>query len=319
MKLAIALALTLAASAAHADSKSWSAVKNQLPDNVNVVVGVDVSALRGTAIYRAVVPHVISREPDAREALELLKSTCAIDPHSAIADATVAMGDDERGVVVAALDKSIDQKRFLDCMTKLVARKAKPDSTTGPRKAGAKKPAAKPAPKVIAKTTGKVTEYGVDGESKRLFVAWLAADVVAVATDPDDKALLERMLAGKGARGAIGSYLAKVSPNAMVWLATTKPQPIQMGGTMKGAYGTLDEAKGNFSTDLSIVMASAKEAKAFVEQATQLIASTKSAIPPQFVKLVEAVKLSSAADAANLKVVASEQDVLGLISLVLMR
>jgi len=333
MKLISIAAVVALTSTAAADSRSWSAVKGMLPENVNIVVGANMSALRGTSIYQSIVPMLIAKEPDAQKAIDLAKSTCSIDLHAAIVDATFALGEDERGVVVVALDKSIDQKRVLGCVTKLVTeqtatRKDPIDvkGNDGGLKAGAKKPpvvATKPAdkpavPKLVTKTTGKVTEYGLDNDPQRLYVAWLAADVVALATDPDDKALLDKMLAGKGTKGTLNAFLAKASPNAAVWLATTKAQPIQTGGTMKGAFGTVDTAKGNVNVDVSIVMASSKEAKGLVEQLTSLIASAKSAIPPQFQKLVDALRLSASADAANLKVTASEKDLLGLISVAVM-
>ena len=334
MKLISVAAVVALTTTAGADSRSWSAVKGMLPENVNVVVGANMNALRGTSIYQAIVPMLIAKEPDAQKAIDLAKSTCSIDLHGAIIDATFALGEDERGVVVVALDKSIDQKRVLACVTKLVTeqtanRKDPIDikANGGGLKAGAKKPpavAAKPAdpkpapPKLVTKTTGKVTEYGVDNDPQRLYVAWLAADVVALATDPDDKALLDKMLAGKGTKGTLNTFLAKASSSAAVWLATTKAQPIQTGGTMKGAYGTVDTSKGNVNVDVSIVMASPKEAKGLVDQLTSLIASAKTAIPPQFQKLVDALRLSASADAAQVKRSAPEKDVLGLISVAMM-
>lgn len=323
LSLAAVLALT---GTAAADSRSWSTVKGLLPDHVNAVVGVNVSTLRGTSIYGAVMPTLLAKEPDAQKLFDAATSTCAIDLHGAVVDATFATGDDERGVLVVALARSLDQKRVLDCVSKIVAAEAtgaaaaKP--ATGGLKAGAKKPASKPAPKagpkVVTRTTGKITEYGLDNDPKRIYVAWLAPDVVAFATDPEDRPLLEKMLAGKGARGTLGTFLAKANPDAAIWLATTRSQPIQTGGTMKGAFGTVDAAKGNVRVDMSIVMGSPKEAKTFVDQATSLIASARNAIPPQFQALVDALKLSAAADAANVKLTASERDVLGLISLALM-
>jgi len=335
--LSVAAVIAFTAGPAFADSKSWSTAKGLLPDNVNVVVGANVTALRATSLYQSIVPTLIAKEPGIQKAIDLAKSSCSIDLHTAIVDATFAMGDDERGVLVLALDKSIDQKRVLECMTKLVTAQMTPKvdvelksaPSTGGLKGASKKapptatdvakaPAPPPAPKVVAKTTGKVTEYGIDSDAKRLYVAWLAPDVVAIATDPDDKPLLDKMLAGKGTKGTINTFLAKASSSSAVWLATTKPQPVPTGGTMKGGFGTVDTSRGNVSVNMSIVMASAKEAKNFVDQATQMIASSKSALPAQFVKLVDALKLAASGDAANMRLVATEKDVLGLLSLAMM-
>jgi hypothetical protein len=288
------------------------------------------------------MPTLLAKEPDAKKAIELAKDVCSLDRHAAVVDATFAMGEDERGVVVIALDKSVDQKKFLDCATKLVARQHAlataappaplPESAGGLKgagkkpdaKAGAKadpKPAAPPpppAPKLVTKVTGKVTEYGLDNDPKRFYAAWLSADIVAFATDPDDKALLDKMLAGQGAKGQLPTLLAKANPSSTVWLATTKPQPVPTGGTMKGAFGTVDAAKGNVNVDMSILLSSAKDAKAFVDQSLALIASAKGSIPPQFQKLVDALKLTSSNESANMKLSAAEKDLVGLLSIALM-
>ena len=332
---AVIAVIPLSGGTAFADTRSWNAVKGMLPDNVNVVVGANLSALRSTSIYNAVMPTLLAKLPDGKRGIDLVKSTCGIDLHAAVIDATFAMGDDERGITVLALDKSLDQKRVLECATKLVAQQAAPTAAVdveakgGGLKGGAKKqpaPAVKPeppkpappAPKLVTKATGKVVEYGLDNDPKRLYVAWIAPDVIAIATDPDDKALLDKMTAGKGTKGQMSAFLAKASPNSTVWLATTKPQPVPTGGTMKGAFGTVDAVKGNVNVDMSIVMSSAKDAKGFVDQSTQLIASAKSSIPPQFVKLVDALKLTAADDRANMKLAAAEKDLVAVITLALM-
>src|SRR5687767_4298653 len=112
MKLfSVAAVITCAlTSAALADSRSWSAAKGVLPDNVNVVVGANLSALRATSLYGSVLPTLVAKEPMIQKAVDVAKSTCAIDLHSAVVDATFAMGEDERGILIIALDKSLDQK-----------------------------------------------------------------------------------------------------------------------------------------------------------------------------------------------------------------
>jgi hypothetical protein len=334
--LSFAASVVLFSTAARADSRSWATVKGLLPDHVNAVAGANLATLRGTSLYASLLPTLMAKEPALKQAIDMAKSTCAIDLEKSIVDATFATGSDERGVVIIALDKSIDQKRVVDCMTKFVAAsapapapKAEADlKGAGGLKGAAKKPdvakdvakapPAPPAPKLLVKTTGKITEYGVDTETQRLFVAWLAPDVVAIATDFDDKPLLEKMLAGKGTKGTMSTFLSKAPSSAAVWLATTKPQAMPTGGTMKGAFGTIDTTKGNVNVDVSIVLGSAKEAKGFVDQVTALLADARGGIPAQFHKLVDALKLSASADAANVKLSASEKDVLPVLSLAMM-
>lgn len=325
--LSLAASLVLFSTAASADSRSWAVAKGMLPDNVNVVVGANLATLRGTSLYGSLLPILMAKEPDLKRAIDMAKDTCAIALDKSIVDATFAMNTDDRGVVIVALDKALDQKRIVDCLTKFVAKAppapAEADLKGNGLKGAAKKPdvakadkaPAPPAPKLVAKTTGRITEYGLDTQTDRLFAAWLAPDVVAIATDASDKALLEKMLAGKGAKGTITTFLAKAPSTAAIWLATTKPQAMPTGGTMKGGFGTIDTTKGNVNVDLSIVLGSAKEAKGFVDQVTALLADARGGIPAQFHKLVDALKLSAAADAANVKLSATEKDVLSVLSL----
>ena len=115
MKLLLSVATVAAlATTATADTRSWNAVKGMLPDHVNVVVGANLAALRSTSLYNAVMPTLLAKVPDGKRGIDLVKSTCGIDLHSAVIDATFAMGDDERGITVLALDKSLDQKRVVD-------------------------------------------------------------------------------------------------------------------------------------------------------------------------------------------------------------
>lgn len=337
--LSAGLVVALTASTLHADSKSWSAVKGMLPDSVNIVAGANLSVLRGTSIYRSIVLQLVNKEPDAKQVIELLKSTCSIDLHTAIIDVTLAMSDGGRGIVVAAIDRSVNQKRLLDCATKLVATntalatgdQAAPPPPTATAGGGLQGGATKttPAPplatkinpvvrKLVTKSIGKITEYGVEGDPKRIYVAWLAPDVVAIATAADDKALLAKMLGGTGTAGALASYLAKSSSNAAIWLASTRARSIQQGVNMKGAFGTIDAAKGSVAVDLNLVLADAKTANGLVEQVKSLFPSLKSNIPPQLGKLVDALRLSATADRANLKLSASEQDLMGAVSIALM-
>src|SRR5689334_22038218 len=115
MKLLGSLFAIAIASTAVADSKSLTAVKGLLPDNVIMIGGVNVATLRGTSLYQTIVPALIAKKSDAKRAFDMAKSHCGIDLHAAVLEATIAMTDDEHAVVVATLDKSIDQKKVVEC------------------------------------------------------------------------------------------------------------------------------------------------------------------------------------------------------------
>ncbi len=318
--VAALLTTTFAARAASAEPKSWTAAKAVLPDNVTVIAGANLISLRKTAAYQQLVPALINKEPDAKQAFDIAMTTCAIDLHTAIEDATVAISDDEKGLVVVGLAKGIDQKKVVECLNKLAVQLAKtraPAAKTGLKAGAAKKPAR--APKVVTKTTGKVTEYSIDGEPKKLYLAWLAPDVVAISTAGDDRALLEKLVSGTGLKGAMSGTVGKVNTSATLWLATTKQTPIsQTGSTMKSAFGTIDASGGQVSFDIHAIMASAAEAKKFVDDATAMLGAAKSQVPPQFASIVDGLKLSAKGDDAMMKLAVTEKDLQSILSLVLM-
>jgi hypothetical protein len=332
-------AIAIIASAAHADSKSFSAVKGLLPDNVVTIGGANVATLRGTSLYQTVIPALIAKKSDVKKAFDLAKSHCGIDLHAAVVDATIALSDDEHGIIVATLDKSIDQKRVVECMTKVTEKELAPKAAPAPvieqkggLKAGTKKadPAAKAptpatppppaptAPKVVTKTTGKITEYGLDNDPSRIYVAWLAADVVAIATTPDDKALLDKMLAGKGAPSALAKFMGKANMNHAIWFASTKSESLDTGGSRKGGFGTINTAKGNVDIDMTVVTTSVKDAKAFVASTNDAVSSVRGGVPPQFTKLVDALKITAEDDRAKFKFSAPEKDLVALLAMLLM-
>jgi hypothetical protein len=328
---AIAITASMVTSAG-ADTKSLGAVKGLLPDSIVTIGGVNVSTLRNTSLYQTLVPALIAKKSGAKKAFELAKQHCGIDLHAAILDATVAVTNDEHGIVVATLDKSIDQKRVVECMTKVAEKELAPPPPAvdqkgglkaGPKKAdpAVKAPAATPppaAPKVVTKTTGKITEYGLDNDASRFYVAWLAPDVVAVATSPDDRALLEKMLAGKGAASSLTKLMGKTNMGHAIWFASTETAPMDTGGTRKGGFGNINTAKGNVDLDMTMLTSSVKDAKAFVEAMNQQLSSVKGGVPPQFVKLVDALKISAEDDRAKFKFSAPEKDIVALVSMLLM-
>ncbi|MBA3395456.1 MAG: hypothetical protein H0T89_22600 [Deltaproteobacteria bacterium] len=319
--LAALLTTTFAAREADAEPKSWTAAKAVLPDNVTVLAGANLISLRKTAAYQQLVPALIKKEPDARQVFDIAKTTCAIDLHTAIEDATVAISDDEKGLVVVGLATGIDQKKVVECLDKLAVQMAKakaPPAKTG-LKAGAAKKKPAPTPKVVTKTIGKITEYSIEGEPKKLYLAWLTPDVVAISTTVDDRALLEKLVSGKGVKGAMSGTVGKVNTSATLWLATTKQTPIsQTGSTMKSAFGTIDASGGQVRFDIHAIMASAAEAKKFVDDATAMLGVAKSQVPPQFANIVDGLKLSAKGDDAMMKLDVTEKDLQSILSLLMM-
>jgi len=208
--------LCVAVQSASADTKSWGALKNKVPADTAVLVSADVTALRGTPSFPKLVDWIKSEDKDTGAMLDLVKSTCGTDLPAMFSDVTLALGKDEKGVIVIGFN-GMDQLKLLDCANKVLAK-------------------VDPKMKLSAKAVGKITEYSMTGENDKLYTAWLSGDVVAVSTEKDSHAALDAIAAGTGkaASGDLGTYLSKTNTAAPAWAAFS----VNDDG-FKGGYGTL--------------------------------------------------------------------------------
>jgi hypothetical protein len=304
--LAAVVLASAVASSAHAQSKSWTAAKAVLPGDLYVVAGGNVTTIQKSTIYKTIVPALLQSQQEAKEGFEMIKTTCGIDVETSITDAVVAVNEKEKGLIVAALS-GIDEAKVTSCLTKIAEKEAKDKK--------------KPTKKLSAKTSGKIVEYTMEGESEKLYVAWLSSDVIAMATDPTDKALLEKMIGGKGAitkSGDLGKALGKVNTSAALWLVVDKDTPVGEGktkATMKVAFGAVDIAAGVVSVDGQIVLSSAAEAKAFADQVKKQMAENSSQMPPDFQKLAKSVVITASDNAVQIKFNLTEKELLSIIGM----
>lgn len=236
---AVALSLTFAATA-HAESKSWAAVKGSIHGKANIVMGGNLAAARSTKVFSSALQMMLSEEEDAKRAFEMIKTGCNIDVPAAIADFTVVMRDGDDPLVVLALD-GLDEAKLVGCVETLAAKELGK------------------AVKLTAKKKGKITTYSVPGEKEKLYFAWLAKDVLAFSEDPTAKGKLEKLLAGKAAKGALGKYLGKVNSDHALWAGVSMKEK-EDGLTILGGYGSVDLAAGKWNGTAHIVMGSDKDA-----------------------------------------------------------
>ena len=237
----VASALALSAASAHAGSKSWAAVKGSINPKANVIAGGSFTAVRSTKLFSSALQMMLSEEHDAQEAFTLIKTNCNIDVPTAIADFTVIMKDGDDPLVVLGLD-GIDEAKTLKCLESIAG------SQTGQ------------AVKVTGKKKGKVTTYTVAGEKDKLYFAWLAPDVLAFTEDPNKKGKLEKALAGKAAKGALGKLVAKVNTDAPLWAAVAMKEK-EDGMQINGGYGGVELAGGKFTGTVHVVMGSDADAQ----------------------------------------------------------
>jgi len=281
----VAIALSLFMVRPAAASKSWDAVKKSVSPKAAIVFGGDGAAIRGTTSYGTLLKMLLDEEHDAKQAFEMIEQACGINVPDTITDFTVVMQKDERPLVVLGLDK--DERALLACLDQIVA-------TMGGD--GAK------APKVVAKKKGKITEYSMPGESDKLYLAWLAKDVVAFTDDPSDKARLSSMLSGRAAKGDLGKFLGKVSTAAPLWGAVAIKQVDRDMGTLLGGYGQVEIKGANLVGAVHLVMAKAAEASHAAEEIEKGLGEIKAqaAKDPMLRRLFDSIKVGTSGNLIDL-------------------
>ncbi len=269
-----ALALLTAPTIARADGRAWAAIQKRLPADVYAVGGVNLAAVRGAKLWKS-LPALIAEDREASEVTKLVKKHCKLDPYAAIDDAVLAManapGGDDVGVVVVAL-KGVDQTAFDGCLRK----------------------AAKAEEKVTITTTqvGAVTEYGAVGENDKLYIAWLAKDVMAIGTEPDDKAVLDRFLAGKGVGPALTAVIGKTNVAGTVWGAMAQDTPLD-GMTLKTVHGAVAFARGKFVVEAHLGMATAAEASTMAAGAKHELDGMTARAPKNLQAMLKAITITA--------------------------
>jgi hypothetical protein len=277
---------------ARAQSRSWTAARAVLPSNLEVVAGINVGTIKNSALFQQLYPALLAQAGEAKEGVDAARSSCGIDVTAVVSDITVAIGSDEKGLIVVAL-KGTNAAKLQACIQKLVAQHGHKG-------------------KLSVRKTGKIVEYSMTGEDDKFHAAWLAADVVAFATDPEDKALLQRLISGKGSKPAA---LAKANTAAAVWVVVDKAHQLDQGMNMKLGYGSLELTGATMALDAHLVLASAKEATDCVAKANQHIADMQKSgqLPPQLTSMAKNLKLLAVGDEAQLKLSLTQQDLMALL------
>src|SRR5688572_30014678 len=242
---ATAATLLLFTVPADADTKSWTALKNKVPANANVIVSVDLAQIAKTSTYQSAIQAFLDQEQDAKMGFEVLKTSCGVDLPTVVTDVTVmglpdVKGQDERALIAVGLN-GVDKTTLQTCMQAIADLDSK----------GAK---------LTAKTKGKITEFSVEGKSQKVYIAWIAKDVIAFTTEPNDKAMLTKMLAGKAAKGDLKKFIGKTTSSSAAFFSVAKADVIPDIGNFKGVYGNVDLASGSITLKANIVVDTADAA-----------------------------------------------------------
>jgi hypothetical protein len=282
---------------ARADTKAWTAAKAGLPADAKLVFGVDLAALQKTQVFATLWPKLLDKT-GAAPVLEMMKTSCQIDPFAVVQAVVIGMSDDqEEGAGYVAVS-GLDRAKLVSCLQRTVKSTDK-------------------NAKVSVKQDGNITEVTSGKDS--MFLGWASKDVVVVPLHDPDKAKLVKWMAGKGAlaKTAVGKQLAKVNTSAAIWGAGEGSKEVQSGVVAKGGYGALTFAKGNLSADVHARLESAAQATTLAGDANQKLDEAKQGalIPPAIVALLKTITIAAVDDEVVLKASMLESDVASVLAL----
>lgn len=287
--LSSAFVLLFFTSIASATTKSFTAASASLPSDVEVLATSNLKSVRSTETFKTVFPELMKLGGGVGAAVDTVKKECGIDPVKAFDDATIGLDKKDKGAVFFALS-GVSEQKLLDCVAKVA--KAENKSTVSTKKSGA------------------ITEVKNDKSGETVFYAWLPGDVLVVATEPDDKPLLERMLGGKGglSKSPVAGRLSKMDPGAALSVAFAKQLPVEKM-TVKGANVNVAASGGNVTATTVLEMASKKEAEQIVTIATMAAAIAKpKGAPKELERLLKSINASSSGADATITAQSTEKE-----------
>ncbi len=248
--LAVPAALVTLSTPAEAAPRSLAAATARLPESVHTVATSHVKAIRSTKLFTKLFPALLEEADELAEGIKMIKKTCQIDPVVSIEDATFAgEGSGDDGVVFVGLT-GVDEAKATSCATKVAKAELGADAKVE---------------KVTSKADGTLYKVSSERAKKEVYFAWLPGEVVAVGTDEDDKALIERMLSGKGnlKKSKVASRLSKLDPNAALSGVTAKEETVE-GKKVKGGDVKVVIQGGTVIGDATVEMESSKDAQEVV-------------------------------------------------------
>lgn len=276
-------------------NKAWTAAQARLPASTTVLIGVDLTQLGRSMLFKSALPMVLRKAGDVADAYALVKDTCGLDPFASIRAVVVGTdADKEQGAIFIAVH-GLDEPRLVTCVEAIARDKGAKD------------------PEVTVTRDGAITEVSL--ATGKIYWSWIGKDVLVVPMKLDDKAQLQRWTRGKRAlaKAPVAAYLGKVKMASAIWAIAAVPQEVD-GTKMKAGYGWLALARGALAPDLHLVLGSAADARATADRTNRELATIASG--PQLADSLKAMlqKLSVAAVGSEVVVKATvpEADVISL-------
>lgn len=284
--------------ASSAPSRAWTAARKAHAD-APIIAGMDVASAKSSESFKKFYPLLLAKKPDVKDVLDSLQTHCSFDPFTAIRSVVAVVDDtnNDRGAFYLALARGWNAAKLGACVKKVGKAEKQKDIVVGPVKKG-------------------IQQFSVKGGGDTLYVGWIGRDVLVVATDPSDKALLQSMLGGN--KGGEANRLAnKLDTGATLWMVVIKSQPIQANVEMKAFSATIKVARGNMDADMRVVTGDTAQATELVTMFNRELPNVQSSLPPAAKALVKTLELTSAGAEVKATASAPEADVLALLGMFL--
>jgi hypothetical protein len=290
--------VSLASVPARADiTKAWAAAKASLPADTKAVIGIDITALQKSELFKALIAQMMGS--DGRAKLDAMKAACKVDPLTALQGVVIALGDArDDGAAFLALN-GVDRTKASAC---LQVAAANGDKTA----------------KVTITQDGPLTQIGVGTSLK--YVGWIGKDVVVIPLKSDDKAAFAKWAGGKGAfaKSSAQKSVGKANTQAAVWFAGDKPTSIDLGMPVTGGYAGVTVGNAKVGVDAHIKMTTASDASTLANGIkTQLEQGKKAAEGqmPSIAAVFSAVTVTQASDEIAIKANVNEPDLAQVIGM----
>jgi hypothetical protein len=244
MKLAPAVVLVacLASRADASPASAWTAAKAHLSGAPAFVGGVKVSDIARLSALKILISMAA---PGVNKGLDQIQRVCSIDAWQTVEAIAWGLDADFHGVAFIAV-KDLDQAKLATCVEGLARDEGTKDA------------------KATSTVDGGITTLAVGKDT--VYLRWIGKDVIAVPTDPGDRALLEKWTKKGGlAKAKVGKLAAKADTKAMLWVASTLDKELD-GAKVHHTYGSIALRSGVLDGNVNIGFDSAASAKAAADK-----------------------------------------------------
>jgi hypothetical protein len=290
--LALAAVAAVPALAEAAPTRSFQAAKDGLASDTEVLASANLKTVRSTQLF-STFSSLATQDREVKEVLDAVKKSCSIDLMNAADDITVGVGPGDKGAIYLGVT-GVTQDQFEKCVTTIAKQKS--------------------GETVTVKRTGNQMEFAHG--SDKIFAAWLANNVLVLASDPENESLLKKNLAGGLAKNTkMMGRLGSVDTDAAAFFAWTRELPVQNGITTKGGGASLAYTSGNFALKLSVDLGDAEAASKLAKGASAAVGMfVPKDAPKEAQKILQSLQVKATGSVVDVALQAAESDLQKLIA-----